>query len=113
MKRAVRRQSGFVAPPAELLAETVRRVGLAGLCDQERQVSARCSIYRGLKLGHYRDRQRTAGLGLLQVQHAVADMLAAELNHIAAPLAGVESEREGEPCLRSDRVVSLELLDLA
>jgi hypothetical protein len=42
----------------------------------------------------HRDRQRDAGLLLFHREHTVADVLAAHLDDIAAPLCGVEQERE-------------------
>src|SRR5262249_20527134 len=42
----------------------------------------------------------------------VADVLAAHAHHIAAPLCGVEQQREREARLRADRMMRLELRDL-
>src|SRR5262249_46223241 len=100
------RQSGVVAPLAKRFAKAIGRIGLAGIRDEKRQMLAWRGIEHGLKLGPNRERQRRAGLLLLQRDHifdakitqvlvcASANMLAAELDHIAAPLRGVKQQRE-------------------
>src|SRR5262249_43600846 len=43
----------------------------------------------------------------------VAKVLPAHPHYIGAPLPRIEQQREGKPCARPDRMMSLELLDLA
>src|SRR5262249_47636194 len=54
-----------------------------------------------------------AGLDLTNADRVVAEMLAAHSHHVGASLPRVEQQREGEPCSGTDRMVSLELFDLA
>jgi hypothetical protein len=45
-------------------------------------------------------------------EHAIADVLTADADDVAAPLCGVEPERERQPCLRADRMTCLKRGDL-
>ena len=54
-----------------------------------------------------------AGLDLTNADRVVAEVLPAHPHYIGAPLARVEQQCERQPRTRTDRVVSLELLDLA
>src|SRR5215475_7845396 len=54
----------------------------------------------------------TAGLDLTNADCVVAEVLPAHPHYIGAPLPRIEQQREGEPCARTNRVVSLELLNL-
>src|SRR5262245_39214857 len=112
MHLAARRQSGRVAPVAELLAEGVAAVWLASRGDQERQVFARRHIEDRAQMRMHRDCERRVRFLLLHVQRAVLDVLPSHADHIAAPLAGIEQQREREAWLRADRMMRLELRDL-
>ena len=100
VRLAALRQSGGVAPVSKLLAECVAAVRLAGRGDQERQMLARRGVEHRLQVRMHRDRQRRAGLLLLHREHAVPDVLAAHADHIAAPLRGVEQQRQPKARLR-------------
>src|SRR5262249_22154952 len=66
-----------------------------------------------LQVRMHRDRwQLGAGLLLFHYERAVADVLAAHADHIAAALCGVEQKREREVRLRADWMMRLELRDL-
>ena len=75
---------------------------------------ARRGVEHRLQFGMHRDRQLDAGLLLLDRQHArpLADVLAPHADDIAAPLCGVEQQREREARLGADRMMRLELRDL-
>src|SRR5215471_10238645 len=73
---------------------------------------ARCGLEDLAQIRVHRDGELGAGLALLQVQNAVADMLAAHADDIAAALAGIERECESESRLAADRMVKLKLRDL-
>jgi len=60
----------------------------------------------------HRDRQLDAGLFLPDLQHAVADVLAAEMHNVGTPLAGIDQQAERQPCGRAYRVPRLELRNL-
>jgi membrane fusion protein, heavy metal efflux system len=73
---------------------------------------ARRGVEHRAQFGMHRDRQRDAGLLLFHREHAVADVLAAHLDDIAAPLRRVEQQRQREARLAADRMMCLELRDL-
>src|SRR6516162_9511568 len=52
------------------------------------------------------------GLSLIDGEHAIVDMMRAHLDHVAATLAGIEDQPEGQPRLAADRMRRLELRDL-
>src|SRR6266540_1055099 len=105
MGRTALRQPGGVALVAEPVRERAGMEGLAPRADDERQMLARRGLEDLAQIGVHRDGELGAGLALLQVQNAVADMLAAHVDDIAATLRGVEQQREREPRLASDRMV--------
>src|SRR5262249_52958977 len=53
------------------------------------------------------------GLALIDGEHAVVDMMRTHLDHVAATLAGIEDQPEGQPRLTANGVVRLELRDLS
>ena len=55
-----------------------------------------------------RNRQRGAGLLLANGEHVIADMLATDTNHVAAPLRRVQSERHRQAGFRANRMTCLE-----
>ena len=73
---------------------------------------ARRRIEHRLQSWKNRDRNISAGLLLLDAQHAIADMLAAHEDDVAAPLRGVEPERQREPGFGPDRIEGFVLRDL-
>ena len=86
----------------KLSLKCVAAVWLAGRGDEERQVFARRGVEHRAQFRMHRDRQRDAGLLLFQREHAVADVLAAHADDIAAPLRGVEQQRQRETRLGAD-----------
>src|SRR5262245_59013773 len=54
-----------------------------------------------------------AGLDLTNADRVVAEVLPPHPHYVGAPLTGIEQQRKGEACARADRMMSLELLDLA
>src|SRR5262249_25934405 len=76
------------------------------------EVCGRCGEYRCQYLMH-RNPDFATGLDLTNADRVVAEVLPAYPHHVGAPLTGIEQQREGEPCARTDRMVPLELLDLA
>jgi hypothetical protein len=73
---------------------------------------ARRCVENLAQIGMHWNGELGAGLFLLDVQNAVANVLAAHANNVAPTLRGVEQQREREPRLASDRMVELELCDL-
>src|SRR5262249_11968890 len=73
---------------------------------------ARRSVEHRAQFGMHRDRERLASLLLLHRKHAIANVLAAHLDDIAAPLAGVDQQRERKARLRADWMMRLKLRDL-
>jgi hypothetical protein len=57
---------------------------------------ARCGVEHRLQVRMHGDGQGRGGLFLLYGKHAVANVLAAHAQDIAAPLCGVEQQRERE-----------------
>src|SRR6516225_41700 len=103
------RQARGVAPLAESFAEMIRAIRLAGRGDQKRQMF---SVEHRLQVRMHGDGKGRAGLLLLHREHAVLDVLAAHADYVAAPLRGVEQERERESRLAADGMMRLELRDL-
>src|SRR5262249_9858846 len=99
-------------PSAELLAEIVRAVALAGARRQQCQMADRRAGDDRRQLAMHRDSQGGTSLLLAHGQHAIANVLASDADHVAAPLCRVESERHCGPRFRADRMVRLELRDL-
>src|SRR5262245_58982213 len=116
MRAATLRQSGRVAPFAKTLAEMVVAVRLAGRGDQERQVLGRCGVEHGAQFGIDWNQKLFAGLALLDVQgwpvRSLADVLPPQAHDIAAPLCGVEQQRERKAWLCANWMMRLELRDL-
>src|SRR5262245_55572372 len=73
---------------------------------------ARCGVEHRLQVRMHGNGQGRAGLFLLYGEHALANVLAAHAQDIAAPLCGVEQQREREARLRADRMMRLKLRDL-
>jgi hypothetical protein len=73
---------------------------------------ARRGVEHRLQVRMHRDRQRDAGLLLFHREHAVLDVLAAHADDIAAPLRGVEQQRQPKARLRADGMMRLELRNL-
>jgi hypothetical protein len=72
-------------------------------------VLARRGVEHRLQVRMHRNRERLASLLLFHCEHAVADVLATHPHHIAAPLPGVEQQRERKARLRADQKMRLEL----
>src|SRR5262245_6048506 len=66
-----------------------------------------CGIENCPQFTMHRDRQCRSGLLLFHMQHAVANVLAAHLDDIAAALRREEQQRESEPRLAADRMRGL------
>ena len=60
-----------------------------------------------------RDDELNAGLLLLHIDGAAADVLRSHADHVSAPLAGEKQEGQRQPRARSDRVTLLEPSDLS
>src|SRR5947207_9055333 len=112
MRLASLRQSGCVAPVAELFAKGVAAVWLAGRRRQERQVFARRGVEDRTQVRMHGDRELSAGFLLFHRELAVLDVLAAHADDIAAPLRGVEQQRQPKARLRADGMMRLELRNL-
>ena len=96
MRRALRkpREVALIAKP---VAETRRTKRLPELRHQERQVIARHGGQRALELGMNREDKRGAGLLLPHGDGIAPDMLPAHAHNIAAPLCGIEQQRQPKP----------------
>ena len=64
------------------------------------------------RLWMHRNCQFDAGLSLPDMQHAVADVLAAEMYDIGATLAAIEQQSKCQSCARAYRMPRLELRNL-
>ena len=77
---------------------------------------ARRGVEDRLQFRINRNQKLNAGLALLDVQGwpvlCLADVLPPHADHVAAPLCGVEQQRERETRLAADRMMRLELRDL-
>src|SRR6516165_5988585 len=90
-------QSCHVALLTKPIAETGCLERLAKLRGKECQMIRRRLGDDCGQIRMHRDCQLRAGLLLPDVQHTIAEMLAAHAHHVRAPLAGVKQQREREP----------------
>src|SRR5262249_59703923 len=104
-------QSCHVALLAEPITETGCLEWLAELRGEECQMIRRRLGDDCGQIRMHRYCQLRAGLLLPDVQHTIADMLAAHAHHVRAPLAGVEQQREREARARADGMPLLKLGD--
>jgi hypothetical protein len=82
------------------------------LSHKERQVSTRQGLQRTFESGMHRDHQRYPGLLLRHGDLVAPDVLPTHVDHIAAPLRGVEHQRQSRTRLGTNRMARLELSDL-